>query len=111
MRPPRGIETCGLLAGVAKGKDELSVTHLLIPKQKGDENNCEMVGEDEILDYCLSNNLFTLGWIHTHPSQECFMSSSKCCGGRGGWHVGRGWSVKAEGEELADGVLCSRICR
>ncbi|CAN0515532.1 unnamed protein product, partial [Ectocarpus sp. 8 AP-2014] len=23
----------------------------------------------------LSNKLITLGWIHTHPKQDCFMSS------------------------------------
>ena len=24
---------------------------------------------------CLDKNLIVLGWIHTHPSQSCFMSS------------------------------------
>lgn len=29
----------------------------------------------ELLDFSLSNDMFTLGWIHTHPSQSCFLSS------------------------------------
>ena len=34
-----------------------------------------MTDEEQLFDYCLSNNLVQLGWIHTHPSQDCFMSS------------------------------------
>lgn len=51
------------------------MTHLIIPKQTGSEDNCEMTDEDALLDYCLGKGLITLGWIHTHPSQDCFMSS------------------------------------
>ncbi|KAF4658187.1 hypothetical protein FOL47_008133 [Perkinsus chesapeaki] len=28
-----------------------------------------------VLDFALSNGLLCIGWIHTHPSQSCFLSS------------------------------------
>ena len=27
------------------------------------------------MSYLMDNNLIAAGWIHTHPSQECFLSS------------------------------------
>jgi len=32
-------------------------------------------GEIDLFMYCTSNDLLALGWIHTHPSQKCFLSS------------------------------------
>lgn len=43
--------------------------------QTGSANNCETTNEDEIYDFCATHELVTLGWIHTHPSQTCFLSS------------------------------------
>lgn len=63
-----------MLAGAVRG-GVMYMTHLIVPKQTGSEDNCEMTDEDALLDYCLSKNLITLGWIHSHPSQSCFMSS------------------------------------
>lgn len=75
---PRGIETCGLLLGraAAEGGDFV-VSHLFLPAQSGGENECELTtaGEDALLNFCLENALLTLGWIHTHPSQGCFLSA------------------------------------
>jgi len=73
-KPPRGIETCGILAG-REVKGRLVVTHLVVPKQRAGPDHCEMTHEDELLDYCLGHGLITVGWIHTHPTQDCFMSS------------------------------------
>jgi STAM-binding protein len=28
-----------------------------------------------MFDYCMNEDLLLLGWIHTHPTQTCFMSS------------------------------------
>ena len=75
---PRGIETCGLLLGREEAPSRnLLVSHIFLPTQKGGENDCELLpsGEDALLRYCLENGLMTLGWIHTHPSQGCFMSA------------------------------------
>ncbi|KAK9161709.1 hypothetical protein Syun_008050 [Stephania yunnanensis] len=47
------LETCGILAG----------------------SLCQTLNEEEIFDYQDKLSLFPLGWIHTHPSQTCFMSS------------------------------------
>jgi proteasome lid subunit RPN8/RPN11 len=75
---PRGIETCGLLLGRESSADgDLLVSHLFLPHQNGGENDCELTskGEDALLNFCLENALLTLGWIHTHPSQGCFLSA------------------------------------
>jgi proteasome lid subunit RPN8/RPN11 len=70
-----GIETCGVLCGTVTPAGELFVSHLLVPKQTGTSDTCAMTNEEELFEYCMSRNLLTLGWIHTHPRQSCFMSS------------------------------------
>eukprot|EP00638_Chattonella_subsalsa_P017728 CAMPEP_0117870924 /NCGR_PEP_ID=MMETSP0950-20121206/10157_1 /TAXON_ID=44440 /ORGANISM="Chattonella subsalsa, Strain CCMP2191" /LENGTH=405 /DNA_ID=CAMNT_0005723359 /DNA_START=102 /DNA_END=1320 /DNA_ORIENTATION=+ len=74
ITPPHGLETCGILAGKINN-EELDVTHLIIPKQEASPNQCGMTNEDELFNYCFERDLLTLGWIHTHPTQSCFMSS------------------------------------
>ncbi|KAI5269096.1 hypothetical protein KEM52_005206, partial [Ascosphaera acerosa] len=34
-----------------------------------------MVNEGAVFDRCDADELLVLGWIHTHPSQSCFLSS------------------------------------
>ncbi|CAE6364853.1 unnamed protein product [Rhizoctonia solani] len=70
----RRTETCGLLLGKARGAG-FAVTTLLIPRQRGTSDTCEMIEEELILDFQETRGLITLGWIHTHPTQSCFMSS------------------------------------
>ncbi|TFK28275.1 hypothetical protein FA15DRAFT_665497 [Coprinopsis marcescibilis] len=67
-------ETCGLLLGKDKGH-KFVVTTLLIPKQHSTSDTCTMDEEELVLEFTEERNLITLGWIHTHPSQSCFMSS------------------------------------
>ncbi|KAF8607118.1 Mov34-domain-containing protein [Ceratobasidium sp. AG-I] len=67
-------ETCGLLLGKRR-TGGFAVTTLLIPRQRATSDTCEMVEEELILDFQETRGLITLGWIHTHPTQSCFMSS------------------------------------
>ncbi|QRV99112.1 STAM-binding protein [Ceratobasidium sp. AG-Ba] len=67
-------ETCGLLLGKKRGPG-YAVTTLLIPRQRATSDTCEMVEEELIMEFQESRELITLGWIHTHPTQSCFMSS------------------------------------
>lgn len=67
-------ETCGLLLGKDKGH-KYAVTTLLIPKQHSTSDTCTMDEEELVLQFTEERSLITLGWIHTHPSQSCFMSS------------------------------------
>jgi STAM-binding protein len=67
-------ETCGILCGELKN-NELYITHVIIPKQEGSSDRVETKGEEELFEYQISNSLLTLGWIHTHPSQTCFLSA------------------------------------
>ncbi|KAJ6540982.1 Mov34-domain-containing protein [Mycena vulgaris] len=86
----RNLETCGLLLGreVSKGESGASgsgsgsggktryvVSTLLIPKQHATSDTCTMDEEEDVLGFTEERGLITLGWIHTHPSQSCFMSS------------------------------------
>ncbi|KAI0973647.1 hypothetical protein F4678DRAFT_406774 [Xylaria arbuscula] len=70
----RGLEMCGILCGTAVN-NALFVRCLLIPEQKCTSDTCETENEATMVDYCLEEDLLMLGWIHTHPTQSCFMSS------------------------------------
>lgn len=68
------IETCGILAGKL-ASNQLTITHVIIPKQKGTSDSCTTMNEEELFDKQDQLNLITLGWIHTHPTQTAFLSS------------------------------------
>ncbi|KAI8966304.1 hypothetical protein F5Y11DRAFT_343693 [Daldinia sp. FL1419] len=70
----RGLEMCGILCGTAV-KNALFVRCLLIPEQTSTSDTCETENENTMLEFCMNNDLLILGWIHTHPTQTCFMSS------------------------------------
>ncbi|KAJ1283667.1 hypothetical protein BS78_03G146100 [Paspalum vaginatum] len=70
----RNLETCGILAGTLK-KRTFYVTALIIPKQKSTSDSCQAMNEEEIFEVQDKGSLLSLGWIHTHPTQTCFLSS------------------------------------
>ncbi|KAF1946468.1 hypothetical protein EJ02DRAFT_450558 [Clathrospora elynae] len=68
------LETCGMLCGILKS-NALFITRLIVPEQTSTSDTCETLNEEELFDYCDKEELMVLGWIHTHPTQTCFMSS------------------------------------
>lgn len=70
----QNLETCGVLAGKLS-HDIFNITTLIIPKQTSTSDTVAMLNEEEIFEIQDSKELLTLGWIHTHPTQQCFMSS------------------------------------
>jgi STAM-binding protein len=74
LNTQRNVETCGILAGHLS-QNKFFITHCIIPKQTGTSETCSTDQEHELFDIIDSNNLITLGWIHTHPSQTAFLSS------------------------------------
>ncbi|KAL5541917.1 hypothetical protein UlMin_009627 [Ulmus minor] len=70
----KNLETCGVLAGSLKNR-VFHITTLIVPKQESTSDSCSMVNEEELFEVQDKLSLFTLGWIHTHPTQTCFMSS------------------------------------
>jgi STAM-binding protein len=70
----RKLETCGILCG-RLSLNAFFITSLLIPKQESTSNTCQTIDEESIFEYIDKNDLFVLGWIHTHPTQSCFLSS------------------------------------
>uniref|UniRef100_A0A1J3C8C9 AMSH-like ubiquitin thioesterase 1 n=1 Tax=Noccaea caerulescens TaxID=107243 RepID=A0A1J3C8C9_NOCCA len=70
----KNLETCGILAGSLKNR-KFYITALIIPKQESTSDSCQATNEEEIFEVQDKQSLFPLGWIHTHPTQSCFMSS------------------------------------
>lgn len=69
------LETCAFLAGTLIS-NALFVSKLVVPAQTSTSDTCEMINESQLFDYVDSEpDLMILGWIHTHPTQTCFMSS------------------------------------
>jgi STAM-binding protein len=69
------LETCAFLAGTLIS-NALFVSKLVVPSQTSTSDTCEMTNESQLFDYVDSEaDLMILGWIHTHPTQTCFMSS------------------------------------
>lgn len=69
-----GLEMCGILCG-SPVNNALFVRCLLIPDQKCTSDTVETENESTMAEYCIEEDLMILGWIHTHPTQTCFMSS------------------------------------
>ena len=70
----RNLETCGILCGTLIS-NAFFISNLVIPAQDSTSDTCEMTHEEDLWSFCDSNNLLILGWIHTHPTQTCFLSS------------------------------------
>lgn len=68
------LETCGILCGTLIS-NALFISKLVIPEQESTSDTCDTVNESALFDYVDGEDLMVLGWIHTHPTQTCFMSS------------------------------------
>ncbi|KAI4260022.1 MAG: hypothetical protein LQ352_000518 [Teloschistes flavicans] len=68
------LEMCGILCGTLISS-ALFISKLVIPEQESTSDTCEMLNESDFFDYVDGEDLMVLGWIHTHPTQTCFMSS------------------------------------
>ncbi|XP_019105956.1 AMSH-like ubiquitin thioesterase 2 isoform X4 [Beta vulgaris subsp. vulgaris] len=64
-----------VLKNVHIKEETFYATTLIIPKQKSTSSSCQALREEEIFNIQNDRSLFPVGWIHTHPSQSCFMSS------------------------------------
>ncbi|KAF2100153.1 hypothetical protein NA57DRAFT_65903 [Rhizodiscina lignyota] len=67
-------EFLGILCGTLIS-NAFFISKLVIPEQEATSDTCEMTDEVGLWEYCDREDLLTLGWIHTHPTQTCFMSS------------------------------------
>ncbi|KAK2636486.1 hypothetical protein Ddye_031278 [Dipteronia dyeriana] len=70
----KDLETCGVL-GAFLENNTFYVTTLIIPKQDSTSGSCQAINEEDVFTIQNERSLFPVGWIHTHPSQSCFMSS------------------------------------
>lgn len=53
----------------------LRITKLIFPKQKGYTDQVEMLNEEDVVGEVLSEDLIVMGWIHSHPIFDSFLSS------------------------------------
>ena len=104
------LETCAFLCGKVK-RNAVFITSLVFPAQTATSDMCEMVNEEDLFDYCEKEDVETFGWIHTHPTQTCFMSSRDlhthagfqqmtaefiaivCAPSKGNTEYGRDWGI------------------
>ena len=70
----RNLETCGMLCGTLSA-NALFIKEVVIPEQRSTSDTCDTSDEIGLFSYCDREDLMVLGWIHTHPSQTCFLSS------------------------------------
>lgn len=70
----KNIETLGTLGGKLSN-NRFTITHLLIPKQSGKSDSCDMEGLEDVWDIHDKEDIILLGWIHTHPAYDVFLSS------------------------------------
>lgn len=70
----KNLETCGMLCGTLIS-NALFISKVVIPEQNSTSDTCDTENEGALFDYCATEDLMVLGWIHTHPTQTCFMSS------------------------------------
>lgn len=72
----RNLETCAILCGTLVS-NALFISHLILPEQHSTSDTCDTTeaGDNALFDYCDANELLVCGWIHTHPTQTCFLSS------------------------------------
>ncbi|KAG0456190.1 hypothetical protein HPP92_023978 [Vanilla planifolia] len=70
----KDFETCGIL-GASLKNNTYYITTLVMPKQESTSNTCQALSEEEIHAILAGESLYPAGWIHTHPSQTCFLSS------------------------------------
>ncbi|KAJ7943641.1 AMSH-like ubiquitin thioesterase [Quillaja saponaria] len=70
----KDLETCGVLGALLE-TGTFYVTTLVIPKQESTSSSCQATNEEDVFAIQNERSLFPVGWIHTHPSQTCFMSS------------------------------------
>ena len=62
-----GIETLGLLGGRDGRDNKFQVTHLLLPKQTGQDDSCYMEGIEDVLEIVNLDNIVILVTHHYHP--------------------------------------------
>jgi STAM-binding protein len=72
------VETCGILAGVlgdGAAGGTFTITTLILPHQTGTSDTVTTLAEEDVFAVQDARGLYPLGWVHTHPSQACFLSS------------------------------------
>lgn len=70
------IETVALLGAVEEDGVWI-IRKMVFPDQKGSRDWCHPTDQGELdqATHLIEEGLIVIGWIHSHPSQDCFLSS------------------------------------
>ena len=74
LQTDRNTEAMGVILGLVNGP-VLTATHVVLPPQVGTPDTVDSTDEVGVALQCINNGLQELGWIHTHPNHNCFLSS------------------------------------
>ncbi|KAK9888219.1 hypothetical protein WA026_000486 [Henosepilachna vigintioctopunctata] len=72
----KNIETVGYMAGKELNERQLLVTHLILPEQFGYSDFFKVKDSSQLTKYLEQNDLLMIGWIHSHPVDRPYLSSS-----------------------------------
>ncbi|XP_045476678.1 STAM-binding protein-like [Harmonia axyridis] len=72
----KNLETVGYLAGRELNPTRLIVTHMLLPKQLGFSDYFKVADSTSLIHYLEDEDLMTIGWIHSHPKEIPYLSST-----------------------------------
>ncbi|XP_045476677.1 STAM-binding protein-like [Harmonia axyridis] len=72
----QNIETVGYLAGSELNATQFLVSHLILPEQVGYSDYFKVRDSLELIRYLDMHDLLVLGWIHSHPMECNYLSSS-----------------------------------
>ncbi|XP_044760051.1 STAM-binding protein-like [Coccinella septempunctata] len=72
----KNVETVAYLAGRELNATQLLVSHLILPEQVGYSDYFKVKDSIELIRYLDEHDLLTIGWIHSHPVESSYLSSS-----------------------------------
>ena len=68
------LEFCSVLCGIEED-NQFIVNSLVVPRQEGATDHCYMTDEMSLFEAQIKHSILTIGWIHTHPQFDIFLSS------------------------------------
>lgn len=72
----KNVETVAYLAGRELNATQFLVSHLVLPEQFGFSDYFKVKDSMDLIRYLDQHDLLTLGWIHSHPVESNYLSSS-----------------------------------
>ena len=72
------LSSFGFLLGTVDEMCEITVAGMYIPEQAGERDKVGQTSEEPniaLLNVCERNNVKVVGWVHSHPTFDAYLSS------------------------------------